>query len=331
MANTLRIVSGLQLDTTQGARSSGYASPAFAATHRHEGTPVELRRSGSWLIRRQVPGAPGRQDASGCYPLLVCTDWGGLAADLEDLEDLVAVTAVTDPLAGTEVAELRRAFPDHLEPYKVHHVVELDGYSTATVDKHHRRNVALGHRACTVSIVETPTAGADEWGALYAELVRRHAIVGRADLPAEALRAQLAVPGAVLFRATVGGELAGMLLWMRSGERAYYHLGAHSEVGYRSRSSYALFDVALRHFQGSARFALLGSSAGIAAGEADDGLARFKRGWGTVARQAHIGGRVVDAAAYRQLAGASAACQSGYFPSYRAPRPPVDGAADRAR
>ena len=73
---------------------------------------------------------------------------------------------------------------------------------------------------------------------------------GRADLPDLALRDQLDVPGATLFRAEVDGELAGMVLWMRSGERVYYHLGGYSAVGYRARAAYALFDVSLRALPG---------------------------------------------------------------------------------
>ena len=53
-----------------------------------------------------------------------------------------------------------------------------------------------------------------------------------------------------------------MVLWMRSGDHVYYHLGAYSDLGYRSRAAYALFDESLRHFQGVAGLAVLGSAAG---------------------------------------------------------------------
>ena len=45
-----------------------------------------------------------------------------------------------------------------------------------------------------------------------------------------------------------------------------------------------------------------------------DGLTRFKRGWATGERIAHLCGRVLDRAAYSRLAG-----PSDWFPAYRDP------------
>jgi Acetyltransferase (GNAT) domain len=299
-------------------RGTGYRSAAFAATFRHEGSAVGLAGSGSWLIRCSIPGS-GSFDAWNCYPLLVCAEWSELAADLNRIGDVVTVTAVIDPVADVADDVLRWAFPDRLIPYKRHLVVELDRFGPGALSDHHRRNVKVGRRKCEVHLVEPSSAGAEEWVGLYAELRARHQILGRADLPDESLRAQLDVPGTTVLRATVGGALAGMVVWMRSGDRVYYHLGAYNDLGYRSRAAYALFDESLGHFQGVASLAVLGSGAGVDPSAADDGLVRFKRGWGAVERTARLGGRIVDIEAYRHLVGRTGPTEP-YFPAYRADR-----------
>ncbi len=308
----------VDLDDALERRGSGYRSAAFAATFRHEGSAIELAGSGSWLIRWAIPRA-GLYDAWNCYPMLVCADWTALAADLGQLDDVVTVTAVIDPVADVSEDELRRAFPDHLTGYKRHLVVELDRYGQETLSEHHRRNLRRGRHECDVHVVEPASAIVDEWIELYDGLRVRHRIRSRADLPPDSLRAQLAVPGATLLRATVGGLLAGMVLWMRSGDHVYYHLGAYNDLGYRSRAAYALFDESLAYFRGVAALAVLGSAAGVASSTADDGLMRFKRGWGTVERTARLGGRIVDAAAYRRLVERANPTER-YFPAYRAER-----------
>ncbi len=288
----------------------------FASSCAHEGRSFELRRSGGWLIERPVPGDHDRRDAVSCYPLLLCADWRQLGSDLDELDAVVSVTAVTDPMADVDVDALHAAFPDVLRPYKDHLVVDLTSYDRAQLSGHHRRNVARGLRECDVARVE-PASSADDWVALYAQLVARHEVTGRADLPEAALRAQLAAPGAMVWRAVASGELAGMVVWMQTGTHAYYHLGAYSPIGYASRAAYALFDVALGEMAVSATHAVLGAGAGVNATDADDGLLRFKRGWGVSERVAHIGGRIVDRAAYERLSTGHGA-GGEFFPAYRA-------------
>jgi len=182
-----------------------------------------------------------------------------------------------------------------------------------------------------VTQVVPARAGADEWVGLYRVLVRHHGVEGRANLPDTALREQLDVPGAILFRADADGELAGMVLWMRSDDRVYYHLGAYNEIGYRTRAAYALFDVSLREFRGHADHAALGSGAGVDVPDGDDGLVRFKRGWGTIERPAFLGGRVLDPDAYGRLS-PRGEISTAYFPAYRAPGDePSDPEASDAR
>ncbi len=51
-------------------------------------------------------------------------------------------------------------------------------------------------------------------------------------------------------------------------------------------------------------------------GARDDGLVRFKRGWATEERVAHLCGRILDRAAYERLTRSGT---FGWFPAYRAP------------
>ncbi|MDO9175745.1 MAG: hypothetical protein Q7V62_13140, partial [Actinomycetota bacterium] len=102
-----------------------YADPNYAASLREFGTPFELARSGSWALRRAVPGTTSF-DAMGCYPLFSCRDWSQLADDLHELpDDLVSLTAITDPFGAPSADRLREAF-DVVRPYKDHFLVDLD-------------------------------------------------------------------------------------------------------------------------------------------------------------------------------------------------------------
>ena len=88
------------------ATASGYGHPSYAASFAEFGTPRRLTRSGGWLLERSIPHAEAR-DAMGCYPLFVCQDWRGLEADLDEIDDLVSVSLVTDPFGDHDEALLR--------------------------------------------------------------------------------------------------------------------------------------------------------------------------------------------------------------------------------
>jgi len=62
----------------------------------------------------------------------------------------------------------------------------------------------------------------------------------------------------------------------------------------------------------------LGGGAGLIE-SADDGLARFKRGWSNDRRTAYLCGRILDRRKYRELASRKAPNGSSFFPAYRAP------------
>jgi hypothetical protein len=110
----------------------------------------------------------------------------------------------------------------------------------------------------------------------------------------------------VAVRAERDGETVGMALWLEDAPNAYYHLAAYSPAGYEVSTSYALFAVAFERLRElGVRYVELG-------GAERDGLTRFKRGWATEERVAHLCGRVLDRAAYDRLARGS-----DWFPAYR--------------
>ena len=301
-------------------RHAGYAGAAYPATLSHVGTPRALERSGAWCLLRPI-GDSGRVDAAGPYPFLVCHAWDRLPDDLASLADdrdagVVSVTTVTDPLAEIDDATLGNAFPDLCRPYKSHYVIDLAA-GPPPLDEHHRRNVRLGRRETTVEVLDRAVGWADDWVRLYGHLVERHAISGPAAFPAESLRAQLAIPGMLAVRAVHEGAVVGMTLWAVHDDRAYYHLGAYDETGYRVRASYAMFaEVVGTLAARGVRRVGLGAGAGTHAASA--GLERFKRGWATGTAPVRLCGRILDRVAYARLGGPAEAARASFFPAYRA-------------
>jgi hypothetical protein len=281
-----------------------YSDAGYAESLAEFGTPRALPRSGGWLLERPVPDGSA-SDLVGPYPLFSCANWEGLAADLDELEGAaVSVVVVVDPLAGVDQPELRRAFPDHVVPFRVHHVVDLD--RPVDPPAHHRRHIRRASEAVEVEVCAEPVRYLDDWIGLYAGLVDRHGLTGIRAFSPTAFRRQLELPGMVAVRAERGGETVGMALWLEDAPHAYYHLAAYSPAGYEVSASYALFPAAFERLRElGVRYVELG-------GAERGGLTRFKRGWATGERVAHLCGRVLDRAAYARLAG-----PSDWFPAYR--------------
>jgi hypothetical protein len=281
----------------------GYADAGYAASLSEFGAPRRLPRSGGWLLERPVPDGSAN-DLIGSYPLFSCLDWDGLAADLDELEDTaVSVVLVADPLAGVGERELRRAFRDHVVPFKRHRVRDLS--EQLTMPEHHRRHIRRASSAVEVEVCARPVDQLDEWVALYAGLVERHGLTGMRAFSRSAFQRQLELPGMVALRAQRDGETVGMALWLEDAPNAWYHLAAYSEAGYEVSASYALFAAAFDHLRElGVRLVELGGGS--------EGLTRFKRGWATEERVAYLCGRVLDREAYDRLAG-----DSDWFPAYR--------------
>jgi hypothetical protein len=298
------------------AHATGYAHPAYAQSLAEFGRTIMLPASGATLLCRTI-GATGRADAMAPYPLLCCRDWTGLAEDMNHLAvdgHLLSAVAVTDPLCPLPGDELAAAFPDLCRPFKEHHVVDLAEEPSSFIDRHHARNVRYAAKRVDVEHCARPHDHLDDWCDLYACLVERHGIEGIARFSRESFARQFDVPGLTAFRACQGGQTVGMTLWFAQDDRAYYHLGAYSESGYDSKSSFAIFAEVIEHFRREGRrWLCLGAGAG-ASGDGNDGLNRFKRGWANAIRPAYLCGRVLDRPAYLALSGPG---RSEYFPAYR--------------
>ncbi len=299
------------------ASLSGYSHPLYAASLADFGNPILLPRARSYVLKRQIGEQP-LWDAMAPYPLLMCEDWSGLTDDLAGLSgEIVSITAVADPLGDHDDATLRAAFPDLMRPYKDHYVVDLTVEADDHISSHHRRNTRWARERVAVERCPEPKLWLSEWTDLYRNLVDRHQVSGVADFSPRAFELQFDIPGLQLFRATASGTTVGMLMWYATGDRAYYHLGAYNDDGYRLKASFALFDTAIEWFRnGDYRRLLLGAGAGVVS-EGADGLSRFKRGWATGSATAYLCGRVLDDAAYARLS--RKASNDGFFPAYRPP------------
>lgn len=308
---------------------TGYLHERYVASLAEYGRPFMLPRSGAWILRRPIADA-GLFDAMGCYPLFACSNWRGLPDDLAAVDDLVALSVVTDPFGDYDRDLLEACFPERTLPFKEHFVTELASPPDTYVSRHHARYARKASRELEVEHAAEPQALLAEWCELYAALTERHRITGIAAFSQAAFALQLAVPGLVAFRALRHGRPAGILLWYVSGDVAYYHLGAYSSAGYEHRASFALFWYAIEFFSAAGvRLLDLGAGPGLRA--AADGLTRFKRGWATGTRTAYFCGRIFDEMAYRRLAGGASA-KTTYFPAYREgefgrPTPVLGGAA----
>jgi hypothetical protein len=304
-------------DEVSRASGEGYAHQAYAQSLEEFGALRELPRCGGWLLERPVPKGTCI-DATGCYPLFSCRNWQVLGDDLEALsERLVCASIVTDPFAEITEPELRAAFPNVCYPYKQHFVTDLSLPLDTIVQSHHRRNV----RKALDSVKVQPMLSGDEllslWLPLYENLVLRHSVRGIARFSPQSFARQMNVPGFMAFAAFDGDDVCGMTLWYLSGDVAYYHLAAYSEVGYERGASFALFWTALTHFkQLGAYWAALGAGAGTNASES--GLTRFKQGWATGTRSVYFCGRILQPETYQRLTGENPNMIS-YFPAYRCP------------
>lgn len=302
---------------TAQEEATGYLHPLYCESLSEFGTPRLLPESGGWILERQIPNST-QQDAMGCYPLFACHDWSRLAGDLQNIGDsLVALSLVTDPFGDYDPAHLKQCFPDLVIPFKEHFVVDLTRAPETFVNAHHQRNLRKALREIRVEESANPIDSLEEWATLYATLVERHNIKGLTTFSKESFAKQLRVPGVVLLRAMKNDVTVGMLVWYEQENRAYYHLGAYSLLGYELGASFALFEYAIRYFAGRGLAWLnLGSGAGVGQ-SGEQGLSRFKQGWSTGVRDTYFCGRIFNPGKYRDICETGGVQPTPYFPAYR--------------
>jgi hypothetical protein len=296
---------------------AGYQSAQYAQSLAQLGTPLELPRSGGWLLVRPIPGSEHR-DAMGCYPLFCCQNWDLLEADLKELDtSLVSVSLVADPFGNHNESLLKRCFPDKLVSYKQHYVTDLKRPLYDEVPKNHLRNSRKALQKLRVEVCAPADSALDDWISLYAVLIERHSITGQTRFSRRSFAAQLRVPGIVAFRCVSSRRTVGMSLWYTQGKIAYYHLGAYHEEGYEYRAAFGMFWTVISHFaQLGIEWLALGGGAGNNT-DGSDGLSRFKLGWATGTRTAWLCGRIINYQAYEQILRHSGIAGEDYFPAYR--------------
>jgi hypothetical protein len=303
------------MSTVVRSPASGYANCLYAESLAAFGEARELVHSGGWLLERRIPHT-SYCDGMGSYPLFVCRDWSGLQADFEELADrLVTVTVVADPFGNYTLEKLLRSF-DVVRSMKPRYVVDLAHVRSSPPSLHHQKRAERALRRVEVQIHQEGLTFLDEWNELYSHLSSRHSLSGVPAFSREAFRAQLSVPGLVVFRALRRGIPVGMHLWYLKDDVAYSHLIALDPAGYKVGAAFALHAAAIRHFTDTVRWLDLGGGAGLSV-PAEDGLAAFKRGWANDQRPSLICGRILNGRVYDEL------CRGenqsiDYFPAYRA-------------
>ena len=91
-------------------------------------------------------------------------------------------------------------------------------------------------------------------------------------------------------------------------------------MGYALNASFALFWRAIEWFAATSevRWLDLGAGAGLGGDGTAGGLDRFKAGWATGTRMAHLCRHVFQPDRYEQIVREEGSLGSAYFPAYRA-------------
>ena len=295
---------------------TGYMHPDYVESMAEFGLPRALRRSGGWILEREIPGFPYR-DAMGCYPLFCCQDWRGLEADLDEIgNELVSLSVVADPFGLYNIAYLERCFHDVVVRFKEAFIVDLHRPYNEIVSRNRRKKVKKTLREISVELCEEPQHMVDEWVSLYANLIERHCISGIRAFSKTAFTVQMSIPGTVLLRAIHLGVTVGSTLWYVQGDIAYGHLAAFSNVGYELQASYALDGFAIEYFKDKIRWLYFGPGPGIS-GDATDGLSLYKRRWSTDTRPVYFCGRIFNPENYEKIIKQKKIVNSSHFPAYR--------------
>jgi hypothetical protein len=295
-----------------------YLHPTYAGSFAEFGTPQRLPRSGAWILTREIPGHAGLRDAMAIYPFLCC-DWAELPADLEELTDLVSITAVPDPFGDYDLDLLKTAFPDCLnENYKIAEIADLDLPYDDFCSSSRRKAAIKALDKLTIEVVADPQNHLDEWNRMYGELIAKHKIVGLRAFSTSVFEGLLSTPGLVYIRARYEGQTVGVHTWMVQGDVAYAHLAAYdTSLGYKLYAPSVLYWFALGHFSGNVRWLFYGGSAAGANESNQDKLINFKKSWGSDVRPVYLCGRILQPDNYAMLSEEKLKTSGGYFPAYR--------------
>jgi Acetyltransferase (GNAT) domain len=305
-------------DTTQvgrpGSVTTGYMHPGYAQSLSEFGTPTELKQSRAWFLRRGIPSS-AYFDGMSCYPYLACQDWSMLASDLEaQRQDLVSFVATPDPFGSYTLADLERAFPKGVFPFKEHHVADLGRRRDEIVSRRDRKHAEKALRQLDIEFEPHPLRLLDVWTSLFELTVKKFGINGIRAYSRAAFAQQLALPGALMSLACLQGEAVAAHIWMVHGDAAYAHLAAATDIARKIGASYALYYAELGYFGDKVRWIDWGGESGLAK---DGSLSSFKRGWSTHRRPVYFCSRIFNCELYDQIVHAKGVRSTSYVPAYR--------------
>lgn len=291
-------------DLFAAAGRYGYHHPSYAESFTDAGEVRHLRGSGSWLLTRPIADTPWRDALLG-YPHLAARDPRGLHEDVQAvaaLADIVAVSALTDPLSSLDEELLRPSFPDLVRVDARHFIADLVTFWPA---RDHRRAVREALRQVDVEVEDAPAALVPAWDALDGPALPGSEL----GLSTESLGRQLALPGCVAFSVLDEDGPVAMAVVYVSGEDATLHAMSSSAAGESLGARYALIQTIVEDMAGRGLRRLdLGSA---------DAEPAFMEGWTQELRPAYRCGRVVDRLAYDELVTDAGTGDSAAFPAYR--------------
>jgi hypothetical protein len=296
----------------------GYADSRYANSLSQFGEPIFLPNSKGWVLKRPISGT-SYFDIMGLYPLFCCQDESKLKDDIVNLNGkYISIAMVLDPLQKYDMNALESQFSDRYIPFKEHYIVDLKLPLEKVVSSHHRYYAKKSLKTTQIEHCSEPHSVLEKWCSLYDQLKKRHGFSGISQFSKKSFRKQFSVPGSFVFTAKLNDKIEGIQIWFMSGNRVYHHLSAYSDLGYRSRISYAMIWVVLHFFkERKADMANLGGGAGFK--NKADGLTKFKKDWASETRTAYFAGKIINLPIYTQLTKKVSKSNSFYFPAYRDP------------
>lgn len=291
-----------------------YATEAYARTLGHIGRPVAVPEWGCSVLARPIRG--GGEDVTGCYPIATMSEDADIAGGLTRLRQLgfVSVTLTVDDFHRPSIRILEQAF-DLVRPFKSHFLVSggLDAYRPSN---HHRYEIKRAMDTVRAIPIDLKAHMA-EWRQLYTTLGERHQFGEAHAFSSSSFAALTDIPGVETIGGFCDDKMVSCHIWVRAGDTVHSHLAASSALGYSRRAAYVVNDASVRHFSDS-RIINFGGGAGLN-DDADNGLARFKKGFSNAVAPSYICGAVLDAKAYAALSSARTSAGVGdFFPAYRA-------------
>ena len=291
--------------------SHPYATGEYAAGLAHMGAPFAVPEWGCHVLLRATP-CGRRLDAAGPYPIAVIEQGADLEAGLDRLRaaGAVSIIVVVDDYLRPALAALESAF-DFLRPFKSQYLHDR-ALGPLTLNKHHRYEVRKALAEVSASEIRLQDYR-DDWLALYGALAERHGVDGVHAFPTAYHDALLKIAGLRAFGGFVDGRLVSAHVFMTHERYAISHLAASSPEGYDARAAYAVNNQAIADLA-DCDVINFGGAAGHQ-DNADDGLARFKRGFSNRTASSYLCGKVLDPEAYDALSFGFDG--SGFFPAYR--------------